>query len=206
MQNAKPNEPRSMRLAGEPDRRRGQLGEAHMHPLALFAERLRRPRIEVPDFDPSDGGISATILFLFEKPGPMTALGGKRMGSGFVSRGNDDPTAEATFTFMAIAGIPRKSTLIWNVIPAWNGTRKITAKEMREGVSTVGSLVALLSNLRTVVLVGRRAQKAHPLLEPLGLHMLSSDHPSPLVRARYPHRWNAISRSWANSLAHTHQT
>jgi hypothetical protein len=55
--------------------------------------------VEVPEFDPLDGGVEAQVLFLFEKPGPMTAeLGGsKRSGSGFISRNNDDPTAEATF-------------------------------------------------------------------------------------------------------------
>jgi hypothetical protein len=171
-----------------------------MLPLTLFAERLRRPGIEVPDFDPYDGGTTAAILFLFEKPGPMTALGNRRSGSGFISRNNDDPTAEATFHFMIEAGIPRKTTLIWNVVPGWNGTRKITLQEMREGVTSVSDLISLLPDLRVVVLVGRRAQKARNLLEPLGLHILSSDHPSPLVRARYPHRWKAIGKGWAESL------
>ncbi|WP_212036396.1 hypothetical protein [Bradyrhizobium sp. JYMT SZCCT0428] len=45
--------------------------------LASYAERLRRPGVEVPDFDPADGGIEARVLFLFEKPGPMTAAVGK---------------------------------------------------------------------------------------------------------------------------------
>jgi Uracil DNA glycosylase superfamily len=198
--------PRSMRIDGEPDRRRRHLREAHMLPLTLFAEKLRRPGIEVPDFDPYDGGVKASILFLFEKPGPMTALGNKRVGSGFVSRDNDDPTAEATFTFMAEAGIPRNETLIWNVVPSWNGTRKITPAEMREGVSAVGDLISLLPAVRVVVLVGRRAKSARTLLEPLGLNILSSDHPSPLVRARYPHRRKAIGKSWAKSLSHTNET
>jgi hypothetical protein len=35
-------------------------------------------------------------------------------GSGFISRDNDDPTAEATFHFMERAGIPRRDALIWN--------------------------------------------------------------------------------------------
>jgi hypothetical protein len=47
-------------------------------------------------------------LFLFEKLGPMTAEAG---GSGFISRNNDDPTAEATFRFMEQAKIPRKLSI-----------------------------------------------------------------------------------------------
>jgi hypothetical protein len=192
--------PRSMRIAGEPARWLALSHAAHVLPLTLFAESLHRPGIEVPDFDPYDGGINASILFLFEKPGPMTALGNTRVGSGFVSRDNDDPTAEATFTFMAEAGIPRTATLIWNVVPGWNGTRKITPAEMREGVSAFGELISLLQAVRVVVLVGRKAQRARGLLEPIGLNILTSDHPSPLVRARYPERWKAIGASWAKAL------
>ncbi len=52
-----------------------------------------RGELEVPDFDPMDAGVEARILFLFEKPGPMTSKHktGKRVGSGFISRDNDDP-------------------------------------------------------------------------------------------------------------------
>ena len=41
-------------------------------------------------------------------------------GSGFISRNNNDPTAEAIFQFMEQAGIDRKLTLIWNAIRGWN--------------------------------------------------------------------------------------
>jgi hypothetical protein len=52
-----------------------------------------------------DGGINAKVLFLFAKPGPKTSqLGG---GSGFISRNNDDPTAQAVFDLMNEAGLPR---------------------------------------------------------------------------------------------------
>jgi hypothetical protein len=55
----------------------------------------------------------------------MTADGStlsERSGSGFISRNNDDPTAEATMGFMEKAGIPHTLTVSWNVIPWWNGT------------------------------------------------------------------------------------
>jgi hypothetical protein len=145
--------------------------------------------VEVPEFDPLDGGVAAHALFLFEKPGPMTAQGG---GSGFISRDNDDPTAEATFNFMRQAGVPRKSTVLWNVVPWWNGTRKVSGQELRDGVECVKALVARLPDLRVVVLVGHRAAKARPYLTSTGLALLASDHPSPLVRARWPERWRVI--------------
>jgi hypothetical protein len=91
----------------------------HIELPTKFAADLRlRHSIEVPDFDPLDGGICARILILKEKPGPTTSASiSGRVGSGFISRDNDDPTAEATFRFMSAAGIPRQETLMWNVVP-----------------------------------------------------------------------------------------
>src|ERR1019366_4921133 len=90
--------PRSLRDAEVRERRRAMLHHPHIAPLTAYAARLlQRGLGEVPEFDPFDGGVDAQVLFLFEKPGPMT-VGGD--GSGFISRNNDDPTAEATFEFM----------------------------------------------------------------------------------------------------------
>ena len=142
------------------------LGLPHMVQLKTFAERLRGPGLEVPDFDPLDGGVEARALFLFEKPGRMTA---GQSGSGFISRDNDDPTAAATFEFMQQAAIPRELTIIWNVIPWWNGTLAVTKSELQNGASRVNELIHLLPRLRTVVLVGRKAAAAKSHLETTGL-------------------------------------
>jgi Uracil DNA glycosylase superfamily len=192
------DEPRSMRDAGVRERRKAMLGLPHMIDLTNFAKKLRRPGLEVPDFDPLDGGVEARALFLFEKPGPMTLEGGggKRSGSGFISRNNDDPTAEAVFKFMHQAAIPRELTILWNVIPWWNGTRAVTRSELQDGTSRVNGLIRLLPRLRAVVLVGQRAAEAKSHLETAGLILFTSSHPSPLVRARWPERWKAIPSEW----------
>ena len=188
---------RSLRSRDAIALRQLMLHEPHIALLTDFVQKLREthPAWEFPDFDPLDGGCNADILFLFEKPGPKTSARGK--GSGFISRNNDDPTAEATFGFMNKAGLPRKRTVIWNVIPGWNGTRKVTRKELRAGVDFLKGLFPLLPKLRTIVLVGQKAQQATSLVEPLHLWVLSSAHPSPLVRAKHPHVWNAIPLTWA---------
>jgi hypothetical protein len=188
---------RSLRSAEAVARRRLMLREPHVAPLTKFVEKLREahPDWEFPDFDPLDGGSNADILFLFEKPGPMTSSGGK--GSGFISRNNNDPTAEATFSFMKEAGLPRKRTVTWNVVPGWNGTRNITPMELREGVDALKGLLPLLAKLRTIILVGQKAQRAMPLVEGLGLQILVSAHPSPLVRASQPDVWRMIPSVWA---------
>ena len=200
-------EPAAPRALRDPDaraRRRELLDARHMWALNEYVAGLRkRPGVEVPDFDPLDGGVDATILFLFEKPGRMTSPTGTRTrtGSGFISRDNDDDTAENTFTFMREAEIPRKSTVTWNVTPWWNGITKVTAAERRDGVEETKRLMGLLPRLRVVVFVGKKALRARPHLEDTGLAFFSSYHPSPKVRARWPDRWRAIPSVWAEAWA-----
>ena len=91
----------------------------------------------------------------------MTERGGrgKRRGSGFISRNNDDPTAEATFHFMKTAGLSREQTISWNVVPWWNGTRVVTSRELNQGLERLKELITYLPRLRTVILVGAKAGK-----------------------------------------------
>ena len=193
--------PRSLRDPNERDRRKSMLTLPHIAPLVEYTAELRkRDNVEVPEFDPLDGGVDAQVLFLFEKPGPMTAAAGTRAGSGFISRNNDDPTAEATFNFMRQAGIPRKATVIWNVVPWWNGTRTIVADEIRDGAASFIALHARLSKLSVVVMVGNKAARLQPYLRTTGLELFRSCHPSPLVRARFRSRWEAIPLEWAQVL------
>jgi len=127
-------ETRTMKRPDVREKRRAMLALPHVAPLAAYASSLR-VHGDVPDFDPLDGGINAEVLFLFEKPGPMTS------GSGFISRDNDDPTAETTMDFMAKAGLARERTVTWNVIPWWwNGTTKVTPAELRQGTACVRDL------------------------------------------------------------------
>ena len=187
--------PRSMRDPIVQQQRQAMLALPHIAPLTAYAAELgQRANVQVPNFDPLDGGVNAQALFLFEKPGPMTAV------SGFISRNNDDPTAEAIFRFMEQAHIPRKRTVIWNIIPWWNGTRKVTAEELQEGAASVDNLVKLLPALAVVVMVGRKAANARRSLKNTGLELIDSHHPSPLVRARFPSKWEAIPSQWAQVL------
>lgn len=200
---AKPTQPRTLRDPAAVARRRSLLTSGRAKVLADYARGLRgMGRGEVPDFDPLDGGKGAKALFLFEKPGPMTSYdrSGKRVGSGFISRDNDDPTAEATFRFMEEAGLDRRVTVVWNMVPWWNGTRAIGADELRAGMGALDGLLMLLTDLRVVVLVGRKAGRARSHLETRGLPVIESAHPSPIVRASRPAAWQAIPARWAEVL------
>jgi hypothetical protein len=180
--------------------RKEMLRDKHIAQFTDFVDKLRRAHRdwEFPDFDPHDGGANADMLFLFEKPGRMTSAGSGK-GSGFISRDNDDPTANAIFDFMKKANLCRDRTVIWNVIPGWNGTRKIVKAELSAGVDSLRGLLPLLPKLRTVILVGKKAQRAKPLVEPLGFRIFVSAHPSPLVRASRPDVWHNIPLIWAQA-------
>lgn len=194
-----PGGPRSLRQQSARNERRNLLNEPHAAPLRNFVTGLRRrhPAVEFPDFDPLDGGVNADLLFLFEKPGPMTSMAGG--GSGFISRDNDDPTAEATFRFMEQAAIPRRRTVLWNSIPGWNGARAINSQELRDGTNCLEELLSLLPYVRTAVLVGKKAQRLSGMLNESGYRVLNSAHPSPLVRARWPEIWTGIPEIWARA-------
>jgi len=203
LQDLAPECPRSLRDPDAIAKRRSLLSERHVLNLATYVEELRAlGRGEVPDFDPLDGGDEARVLFLFEKPGPMTSSkrGQERTGSGFISRDNDDPTAEATFLFMQKAWLDRRLTAVWNIVPWWNGTRAIRADELRAGLNALDDLLKLLTSLRVVVLVGRKAGRAHSHLQRMGLPVLQSAHPSPIVRASRPKSWQSIPYQWAGAL------
>lgn len=175
-------------------RRRELLAAPHMTQLVQYARDLRQSKgFAVPDFDPMDGGTSASMLFLMEKPGP------KASASGFISRDNNDSTAQATSQFLAEAGIPRVDTLLWNAIPFWNGTIKVTSQELVAGVVHLADLLDLLPNLRAIVLVGRKAERALDLVSRLGLPVHTSYHPSPKNRAMAREKWNSIPGAWAQA-------
>ena len=190
--------PRSLRDPVVRNRRIAMLEQLHIASLTAYTSRLREVNSgEVPYFDPLDGGVSARVLFLLEKPGPKTSVQGKREGSGFVSRNNDDATAEAIFHFMQKANLPRKSVVLWNVIPWWNGKVKVTGDELKTALPHTMELISLLSELRAIVTVGLKAGAAEKYLTDRGHEVFKSDHPSPRVKARCPERWNGNSSEWA---------
>lgn len=184
------------RQSHDPPERSGgasSAGPAPADPLAAFLADLRArlaPAV-VPGFDPLDGGAGARVLVLLEKPGPGA------LASGLVSRDNDSLTSRAIRSFLEEAGLPRRETVLWNVVPGWNGTMQVKGAELREGLEHLARLLPLLPRLDTAILAGRHAGRAAPLLGELRL--IATAHPSPNVRAAFPDRWAAIPGAWAEA-------
>lgn len=173
-----------------------RLNEPHMQALTAFVYKLRNEtNLDVPFFDTFDGGVNAKALFLLEKPGPKSTSSN---GSGFISRDNDDETARAVKSFLEQACLGREETILWNVIPAWNGTRAIVKEELREGHRYLDELITLLPNLKVVVLVGLKSiNKAEKhLLKHYKFCIIKSFHPSPIVKASNFSKWSAIVGEW----------
>ena len=168
-----------------------------MRPLAAYVRRLTaQERGFVPDFDPLDGGIEARLLVLLEKPGRKVC---PPAGSGFVSRDNSDQTARTVHRFMAQAGVPRRGTALWNIVPWWNGTAALTGAEKRLGGGELPSLLPLLPALRVVVLAGNPAWEfGAPQLAGLGLALFRCVHPSPQARIGPSSRdaWLRLPQIW----------
>lgn len=180
----RPTEPAEPKSLADPSNlavRRALLNAPHLRALRVLGERISRERdAPVPFPDPLDGGGGARLLLLLETPGPAIAR------TGFVSRDNPTGTAANLFRFLNEAGIARRDTLIWNVVPwvihaegALNRTPRRT--ELEPALPYLKPLLACLPRLALVVLAGRFAAAAE---EPLKAHdpaltITRIPHPSP---------------------------
>jgi uracil-DNA glycosylase len=173
--------PKLLGDSGAKAERVGLLREPHIAPLTDYVEKLRieaGPGAEIPYFDPWDGGIEAVALFLLEAPGA------KAVSSGFISRNNPDETAKNMFQLCQAAGIGRKATVLWNVVPWYIGDgkkiRAATPADLENGLKPLPRLLELLPQVKTIVLVGRKAEKARPQICKMKYQVFVSPHPSPL--------------------------
>lgn len=197
---------------GDPEalaRRRASADAPHLHPLAPMLAALRATRGEVPDPDPLDGGAEARLLILLETPGPRIRA------TGIVSRDNPTGTARNLARMLDGAALARCDTLIWNAVPwvihdpgALNRAPRIS--EIRDGIASLPPLLAVLTRLCVVVLAGRVAARAEPLLRSLrpDLAILAMPHPSPTIQCTspaIPARCRAVLAEAAGHLARSRE-
>ena len=162
-------------------------GGAHMLALDRYVAALRLRHGAVPDVDPWDGGAGARLLLLLETPGP----GAEPLR--FVSRDNPTGTAANIRRFAAAAGLDRSDTVIWNTVP-WvihaPGARNRPPRrgEIAAGLAELPGFLALLQRLVVVVLAGRVAAQARPVVaaERPDLAVLEMPHPSPTIVCTSP--------------------
>lgn len=175
--------PKSLRSPELRARRLAAVDEPHVAPLTEFVQRLRvqmGPDYQIPYFDPWDGGVQADTLYLLEAPGP------KAVASGFVSRDNPDETAKNFHLLNVAAGIDRRRTVVWNIVPWYIGSeariRPANARDLGAARPALVELARLLPRLRTTILVGGKAATACSQVAALlpMVHVASVPHPSPM--------------------------
>lgn len=175
--------PRAHRDRREIKRKLQRLGEPHVAPLTQFVRRLRDQRgaDSVPWFDPTEAGVTARSLLLFENPGRRAdAL----RGSGFISADNDDRSAENMWGIFREAGVDRARDVVnWNIVPWYLGDENkignVRTSDINEARPALLELLSLLPDLRVVVLCGRKAQEGWERARPsLNLPVLRVPHPS----------------------------
>lgn len=174
--------PRTNRDPAELERKRRLLRSSRMAPLTEYVDRLRvdRHQNDIPYFDPTQAGTGARVLLLLEAPGRRGAT--VRRGSGFISPDNNDPTAENTWTLMRDAGLDRRYAVNWNVVPWYVGSDakldKPSSADIVAARPAARELLALLPDLKVVVLLGLVAQNAWAALGVDQPATLRTWHPS----------------------------
>lgn len=160
--------------------RAASLEADHVRPIEAWRERLLVGGRRVPHVDPLDGGANARLLLLLETPGPG------RAPVRFVSRDNPTGTARNLRRFLDEARIARADMLLWNTVP-WivhapgARNRALRRGEIAEGLSLLPPLLDLLPRLEVVVLAGRIAAEAAPVIHAHRpeVAVLTMPHPSP---------------------------
>lgn len=197
----------SPRTLADPSVKRSRmslLNAPHIAPLTEYVLTLRAlGHGNVPYFDPLDGGIEAQLLFIQQNPGP------KAIQSGFISRDNNDQTAQNSFEIFRETGIPRNFTVLWNIVPWYDSSkppadrRNVTAHELEIGAQHLQRLLNLLPKLRTIVTVGRHATKTFSravasgeIRISAGAKLMSSHHTSQLSLNGAPGRRAQIIEVW----------
>jgi uracil-DNA glycosylase len=161
-----------------------------LSPLGRLVEQIRAEQKlgdEVPGFDPLNGNENARFLFVLEAPGP------KSVASKIISFDNPDPTASNLRSQLSTAGIDRKDVALWNVVPWYIGNKKKTKiraavnLDIKEGQKYLIQVIALMPELKCIVLVGGAARRAHVFLSArTQAHILSCHHTSKTVQITMP--------------------
>jgi hypothetical protein len=180
----------------------------HVAPINALVDRIKDPAAELwaPYIVSGYGGTSARLLSVLRDPGPKTKL--DHGGSGLLSTDNDDPTAKGIADGLSAAGIAVTDVLPWNIYP-WYINRKPTTVELDAGAAPLVELIALLPELRVVMLHGgsahqswRRLVRNHPEIRTRGLTVIETFH---IGRQAFWHRDPEVRQYRRDHLAQAFQ-
>lgn len=163
--------------------------------LDNFVERMRDETSygkKIPYFSRYDGGVDARCLFLFQTPNQIA------VDRGYAERENQDPSARNFEAASEEAGLDRRDTISWNIVP-WQHPDPPAAM-VKEALPRLGELLELLREPRVVVLCGGTAHQAtrYLYLHCPDLCVLHAPHPSARGlgnQERREHFWAAVKKA-----------
>ncbi|QXC61730.1 hypothetical protein KSP35_02475 [Aquihabitans sp. G128] len=179
-----------------------RISEPHVAPLNewvfLLRARLGGDAI-VPWFDPADGGVDATILWLLGAPGPKSTK--EHGGSGIASCDNDDATAANTWQARVDAKVDRRRVVHGSITPYVSGSAKARPPEpgdVGDPGPLLAELLALLPNVRCVILAGAAAKASWTAHRPddFAGAVIDCPHPSPTNWNTRPATRTAVVDAW----------
>ncbi len=143
-------------------RKVARLGEPHVRPLVDLADEIAAARRleagSVPYPDPDHGGIGAEVLFILTSPGNKARKG---TGSGLLSLENDDDGAARCHREAEHVGLEWSQMVHWNLVPfPIANERRPSVSDCNDGVYWLPQVLALLQELRVVVLLARIFREA----------------------------------------------
>ncbi|QQQ75485.1 uracil-DNA glycosylase [Saccharothrix sp. 6-C] len=150
---------RANRLSAVVRAKHARLSEPHIAPFVALADEIAAARGltpgEVPYPDPEFAGTAAQALVLLQSPGPKTS---KTTGSGLLSLENDDPSAQRCYDEYRRAGLDWHQVLHWNTVPWPTASTDPSGKDLRDARPWLPRLLALLPEIKAVLLLGRVAR------------------------------------------------
>ncbi|MCU1407789.1 MAG: hypothetical protein JWQ43_4092 [Glaciihabitans sp.] len=136
-------------------------------PINTLVDELRQqhPQRGMPYVAPHYDAANARILSLSSSPGPLTGGAGT---SGFLSRENNDPSAERMSRIFAAVGLTDADVLPWNAYP-WHVHEQypdgLPADMLAEGLRPLRRVLEAHPNIRAIVAHGGDAKRSVRLFE-----------------------------------------
>ncbi|MGL3806188.1 hypothetical protein ACSYDW_08840 [Paeniglutamicibacter sp. R2-26] len=161
----------------------GQLAgsaEPHVAPINELIERLGQAKgpVRLPLAAPWHGGINAPVLCVLNDPGEEALV------PDFLCVRNPDRASDRQRHLMTEFGIDPADLCPWNGYPWPRETKKdLTPEEALDGGRALLEVMALMTDLRLLMLLGRKARDAADAVLP----ELARSHPGlEIVRSRHP--------------------
>ena len=156
---AVPSEPRGLSSPLARLRRKQHIRDPHIAPISYLVDTIAETENApgLPYNDPLFGGVNAEILFILKSP--QADANPALFGTRFLSIDNDDEGAENMFYALADNNIDRSRCLAWNICPFPTIKNTPSDEEIGRAAPYTRQLIAMLPNLKVVVLLGGPARQ-----------------------------------------------